>query len=77
MEAIEELANALRERLIERARRGDGGADVAAEIAALVEREAAALLGSRASGADRAGACAPRPGSARSSRCSPTPPSTR
>jgi pilus assembly protein CpaF len=43
MEAIEELANALRERLIERARRGDGGGDVAAEIAALVEREAAAL----------------------------------
>jgi pilus assembly protein CpaF len=43
MEAIEELANALREQLIERARRGEGGGDVAAEIAALVEREAAAL----------------------------------
>jgi pilus assembly protein CpaF len=43
MEAIEELAGALRERLIERARSGDSGGDVAAEIAALVEREGAAL----------------------------------
>jgi pilus assembly protein CpaF len=43
VEAIEELAGALRTRLIERARTGEGGGDVAAEISALVEREAAAL----------------------------------
>ena len=43
MEAIEELAAALRARLIERARSGEAGGDVAAEIRALVEREAAAL----------------------------------
>jgi pilus assembly protein CpaF len=43
MEAIEELAAALRERLIERARAGESGGDVGGEIAALVEREAAAL----------------------------------
>jgi pilus assembly protein CpaF len=43
VEAIEELAGALRARLIERARTGEAGGDVAAEITALVEREAAAL----------------------------------
>jgi pilus assembly protein CpaF len=43
MEAIEELAAALRARLIERARAGESGGDVATDIAALVEREAAAL----------------------------------
>ncbi|HEX2160880.1 MAG TPA: CpaF family protein [Thermoleophilaceae bacterium] len=43
MEAIEELAGALRGRLIERARRGESAGDVRAEIVALVEREAAAL----------------------------------
>jgi pilus assembly protein CpaF len=43
MEPIEELAEALRARLIERARGGELGADLAAEIAALVERETAAL----------------------------------
>jgi len=43
MEAVEELAGALRQRLIERARSGEFGTDVGAEIAALVEREAAAL----------------------------------
>jgi len=43
VEAIEELAAALRARLIERARSGEAGGDVAAEIRALVEREAAAL----------------------------------
>ncbi|HWM11404.1 MAG TPA: CpaF family protein [Solirubrobacteraceae bacterium] len=43
MDAIEELARALRERLIERARDGAGGTDVGAEIAALVLSEAAAL----------------------------------
>jgi len=43
MEAIDELAGALRERLIERARDGAAGADVGTEIAALVAREAAAL----------------------------------
>ena len=43
MEAIEELAGALRGRLIERARGGEGGGDIGAEVAALVEREAAAL----------------------------------
>jgi pilus assembly protein CpaF len=43
VEAIEELAAALRERLIARARTGEGGGDVGAEIAALVEREAAVL----------------------------------
>jgi pilus assembly protein CpaF len=43
VEAIEELAGALRERLVERARTGESSGDVGAEIAALVEREAAAL----------------------------------
>ncbi len=43
MEAIEELAAALRERLIERARAGEFGGDIGGEIAALVEREAVAL----------------------------------
>ncbi len=43
MEAIEELAGALRARLIERARAGESGGDVEAEIAAIVERDAAAL----------------------------------
>jgi pilus assembly protein CpaF len=43
VEAIEELAGALRERLIERARTGESAGDVASEIAALVDREAAAL----------------------------------
>jgi pilus assembly protein CpaF len=43
MEAIEELAGALRQRLIERARAGESGGDVDGEIAALVEHEAAAL----------------------------------
>jgi pilus assembly protein CpaF len=43
VEAIEELADALRERLIARARSGESHGDVGAEIAALVEREAAAL----------------------------------
>jgi pilus assembly protein CpaF len=43
MEAIEELAAALRQRLIERARTGESGGDVDCEIAALVEHEAPAL----------------------------------
>ncbi len=43
MEAIEELAGALRQRLIERARAGESGGEVGDEIAALVECEAAAL----------------------------------
>jgi pilus assembly protein CpaF len=43
VEAIEELAVALRRQLIERARSGEAGGDVGTEIAALVEREAAAL----------------------------------
>ena len=43
MEAIDELAGALRRRLIERARAGESGGDIGGEIAALVEREAAAL----------------------------------
>jgi pilus assembly protein CpaF len=43
VEAIEELAGALRARLIERARAGESGGDVEAEIAAIVERDAAAL----------------------------------
>lgn len=43
MEAIEELAIGLRERLIARARSGEGGEHLHAEIAALVEREAASL----------------------------------
>jgi pilus assembly protein CpaF len=43
MEAIEELAAALRRRLIERARTGESGSDVVANVAALVEGEAAAL----------------------------------
>ncbi len=42
-EAIEELAVALRGRLIERARTGESGDDLEAEIAALVEREASPL----------------------------------
>ncbi len=46
MEAIDELAHALRERLIERARAGEAGAGAAGiegEVRALVEREAAPL----------------------------------
>jgi pilus assembly protein CpaF len=43
MEAIEELAAALRARLIQRAGAGDSGGDVGSEIARLVDREAAAL----------------------------------
>ena len=53
MEPIEELAGALRERLIERARKGDApGADVREQVRALVEREAAPLAD-----ADRAALC--------------------
>ena len=53
MEPIEELAGALRERLIERARKGDApGADVRAQVRALVDREAAPLAD-----ADRAALC--------------------
>ena len=43
MEAIDELASALRERLIERARAGDAGAHLEAEVAELVDGEAAPL----------------------------------
>jgi pilus assembly protein CpaF len=43
MEALEELAAALRERLIERAREGAAGGNIEAEVADLVEREAAPL----------------------------------
>jgi pilus assembly protein CpaF len=43
MEAIEELAAALRQRLIEQARAGETEGDIGGEIAALVECEAAAL----------------------------------
>ena len=50
MEAIDELAEALRERLVERARGGAGGTDVGAEVARACHREAAVL-----SEAERAG----------------------
>jgi pilus assembly protein CpaF len=43
VEAIEELAAALRARLIERARAGESAGDLRAEVAALVERDAAPL----------------------------------
>src|SRR5918998_1030783 len=43
MEPLDRLAEALRERLIERAREGTAGADVGAEVRSLVEREAAPL----------------------------------
>ena len=43
MEGFDDLAEALRSRLIERARAGEGAADVAEEVRALVEREAAPL----------------------------------
>src|SRR5919206_3517482 len=45
MDAFDELAEALRRRLIERARRGEGGANggLATEVRALVDTEAAAL----------------------------------
>jgi pilus assembly protein CpaF len=43
VDALEELAAALRERLIERAREGAASGDVEAEVAALVERGAAPL----------------------------------
>jgi pilus assembly protein CpaF len=43
VEAIEELAAALRVRLIERAGAGDSSGDVGSEVARLVDREAAAL----------------------------------
>jgi pilus assembly protein CpaF len=43
VEAIEELAGALRARLIERARGGEAAGDLRADVAELVEREAAPL----------------------------------
>ena len=43
MEALDHLARALRDQLIERARSGAAGADVGAEVRALVDAEAAAL----------------------------------
>jgi pilus assembly protein CpaF len=43
MEPLDRLAEALRERLIERAREGGGGPDVGAEVRDIVEREAAPL----------------------------------
>jgi pilus assembly protein CpaF len=43
VEAIEELAGALRKRLIERARTGESRGEVGAEVRALVDGEAAAL----------------------------------
>jgi pilus assembly protein CpaF len=43
VDGIEELAGALRERLIERARAGQSVGDLRSEVAALVEREAAPL----------------------------------
>src|SRR4051794_5702291 len=53
MEPIEELAGALRERLIERARAGEAsGADMREQVSALVEREAEPL-----DPADRAALC--------------------
>ena len=46
MEALDDLAVALRERLIERARSGEsGGAGLDAEVRSLVEREAGSLPG--------------------------------
>ncbi len=52
MEALDDLALALRERLIERARSGEGGAALETEVKALVEAEAAPLPE-----ADRAALC--------------------
>ena len=43
MEALDELAEALRARLVERARVGEAGGSLEDEVRALVEREAAAL----------------------------------
>jgi pilus assembly protein CpaF len=43
VEALDELASALRARMIERARAGEAGGDVREEVRALVEREAAPL----------------------------------
>jgi pilus assembly protein CpaF len=43
VDAIEELAGALRDRLIERARSGESEADLSAEISALIDREAGSL----------------------------------
>ena len=43
MDAIEELAHALRDRLIERARTGESQLDLSGEISTLVEREAGSL----------------------------------
>jgi pilus assembly protein CpaF len=43
VDAIEELAGALRDRLIERARTGESQLGLSAEISALIEREAASL----------------------------------
>src|SRR5918997_5933223 len=43
MEPLDRLAEALRARLIERAREGVAGADMGAEVRSLVEREAAPL----------------------------------
>ena len=77
MEALDELAVALRARLIERARAGEsGGGGLEAEVRALVEREAASLPGDERE-ALAGGWCCWRPGSGRSSRCSPIRRSTR
>ena len=43
MEALDELAHALRARLVERARDGEAGGSLEDEVRSLVEREAAAL----------------------------------
>lgn len=43
MDAIEELAGALRDRLIEQARAGESRRDLPTEVSALIEREAASL----------------------------------
>ena len=43
MDPIDDLAEALRGRLIERARSGESGPDLEREVAEMVEREAAAL----------------------------------
>jgi pilus assembly protein CpaF len=43
MDPLDELAHALQQRLVERARRGDAGDSLQAEVRSLVEREAGAL----------------------------------
>ena len=76
MDALDELASALRSRLIERARDGAAGGGLEDEVRALVDDQAGPLPeAERDALAERV--VLPRRDWDRSSRCWPTPGSTR